>query len=207
MRIKAHRRFDQRNAFRRPSRMVQDMAQANMTLGVVRVERQATLRFGNGLIVLLAPQVDPAEEHVGERQAVVERHGCSRQIQRVIERALVVTPPVPPLGAVNFGKERVRRRELRIERDRPLEGRAGLCGALSRPPPKPVPRLEEQIVGLEVLRVAALDACPLACRQPHIQGRDDRVHDLVLKGEDVLEVAIVALRPEVEAGPASISCA
>ena len=112
-----------------------------MTLGVVRVERQATLRFGNCLIVLLAPQVDPAEEHVGERQAVVERHASSRQLQRAIERVLVVTPPVPPLGATDFGEERVRRRELRIERDRPFEARAGLCGPLSRPPPKPLPRL------------------------------------------------------------------
>ena len=141
VRIEAHRRFDERKAFRRPSRLVQDMAQANMTLGIVRVERQATSRFGNCLIVLLAPQVDPAEEHVGERQLVVERHAFSRQFQRAIECVLVVTPPETPLRAPNLGEERVGRRELRIERDRPLEGRSGLRGTLLRPSPKPLPRL------------------------------------------------------------------
>ena len=169
-----------------------------MTLGVVRVEGQATPRFGNCLIVLLAPQVDPAEEHVGERQFVVERHASSRQFQRAIERILVVTPPIPPLGATDLGEERVRRRELRIERDRPFEGRAGLGGPLLRPPPKPFPRLQEQVVGLEVLRVAAPDAGPLARGQVELQRGDDGVGDLVLKGEDVFEVAIVALRPRGE---------
>ena len=185
VRIEAHRLLDERHPFRRPAGHVQHVAQADMTLGVVRVERQATLRFRNGLLVLLAPQVDPAEEHVGERQFVVERHAFSRQLQGAIERVLVVTPPVPPLGATDFGKERVRRRELRIERDRPFEVRAGLCGALSRPPPEPIPRLQEQIVGLEVLGVAALDARSLARGQMDLQRGDDGVRDLVLEVEDV----------------------
>ena len=163
------------------------VTQADMTLSVGRVERQAPLRCRNGLLVLLAPQVDPAEEHVGERQFVVEGHASSRQFQRVIEGVLVVAPPVPPLGATDFGKERVRRRELRIERYRPVEICAGLCGALSRPPPKPIARLQKQIVGLEVLGVAALDARSLARAQMDLQRGDDGVRDLVLQREDVVK--------------------
>jgi hypothetical protein len=58
--------------------------------------------------------------------------------------------------------------------------------------------------GLEVVRVAALDAGPLARGQVDLERGDDGTGDLVLEGEDVLEVAIVALRPPVAA---SISCA
>jgi hypothetical protein len=176
------------------------MAQASMTLGAVGIECQATLRFGNRLIVLLAPQVNPAEEHVGEREALVERHAFLRELQRVIERGLVVTPPVPPLRPTDFGKERMRRRERRIEPNRPFDARAGLCGALSRPPPKPLPRLQEQVVGFEIVRVAAFNAGPLTRGQVDLECGDDGSGDLVLEGEDVLEVAIVALRPEVKAG-------
>jgi hypothetical protein len=78
VRIEAHCSFDERKTFCRPPRLVQDMAQAATTLGVVRVERQAPPPFGNRLIVLVAPQVDPAEEHVGEGRLVVERHASLR---------------------------------------------------------------------------------------------------------------------------------
>jgi hypothetical protein len=118
----------------------------------------------------------------------------------VIECVLVVTPPEVPLRPTNLGEERVGGRELRIKRDRPLKARAGLCAPLPRPPPKPLPRLQEQIVGLEVLSVAAGDARALARAQMDLQCGDDGTRDLVLEGEDVLEVTIEALRPKVKAG-------
>jgi hypothetical protein len=44
--------------------------------------------------------MDPAEEHVGEWQLIIERHAFARQFQGAIERILVVTPAVPPLVAL-----------------------------------------------------------------------------------------------------------
>ena len=60
-------------------------------------------------------------------------------------------------------------------------------------------RLQKQIVGFHVLGSTVPEARLLVSAQLHLQGGDDFVGDLVLYGEDVFEVAVVAFRPQVAA--------
>ena len=57
------------------------------------------------------------------------------------------------------------------------------------------------------MRRARERAHPLCRQQVRLDRRRDAAGDLVLQGENVAEFAIVALRPMVPAGVASISCA
>ena len=62
-----------------------------------------------------------------------------------------------------------------------------------------LPRHQIEVVGLGVVRAALLDRLLLFRQQLELQRRDDRLRDLVLHGEDVGEVAVVALGPDVAA--------
>src|SRR6188472_3532680 len=56
------------------------------------------------------------------------------------------------------------------------------------------------IIRLDVVGEAAGNDIPVTGRELEFQRRDDRVRELVLEIEDVAEVAIVALSPEMKAG-------
>ena len=62
-----------------------------------------------------------------------------------------------------------------------------------------VPALEIVVVGLDVLRRRRLDRLLLLRQQPDLQLLDDRLGDLVLDREDVGQVAVVAVGPEMRA--------
>ena len=57
-----------------------------------------------------------------------------------------------------------------------------------------------EVVGLDAVGAAPLDGLLLFRQQLELQGLDDGLADLVLQGEDVGQVAVVALGPDVVAG-------
>ncbi len=59
------------------------------------------------------------------------------------------------------------------------------------------PALEIGVVGRGVLRVVAGLLDPLLAGQADGEGRDNLLRDLVLKGEDILERAVIAIRPDM----------
>ena len=130
------------SAFRRPASMVQDMSETGMTLGVIRIERQATLRLGNCLLVFLAPQMDPAEEHVANAtssSATPFRPAPARVPDAFSSSPTQTTTQQRQISA----RSAMGCREVRIERDCPIEELDGpvllpLASASKNPP-----RLEE----------------------------------------------------------------
>ena len=62
------------------------------------------------------------------------------------------------------------------------------------------PRHEEELVGLGVRRGALLDGRTLLGQELEFERCDDGLRDVVLDGEDVVERAVVALRPDLRVG-------
>src|SRR5262249_44769768 len=56
---------------------------------------------------------------------------------------------------------------------------------------------EIELIGLGVARATPLDRLLLRRQQPDLQRGDDRGRDLVLQFEDIAQIAVVALRPDV----------
>ena len=65
-----------------------------------------------------------------------------------------------------------------------------------------LPRHQEEVVSLDAGRAAPLDRLLLARQQAKLQRLDDRLRNLVLKLEDVGQVAVVALGPHMVSGRA-----
>ena len=89
---------------------------------------------------------------------------------------------------------------LRVERHRLLVERPGLGVRL---PGETHPQLfcpQQAIVGVHVLGALAGKQRALVVAERNLQGRGDLLAQLVLDGEDVFELAVVALRPQVVSG-------
>src|SRR5262245_26466693 len=60
-----------------------------------------------------------------------------------------------------------------------------------------VPGQEIKLVSVEIVGRTSLDRLLFLRQKPDLEGRDDRLRDFVLEREDVGELAVVALRPDV----------
>src|ERR1700733_11329887 len=58
-------------------------------------------------------------------------------------------------------------------------------------------RHEVQIVSLDILGAALLDGLPLCWQELQLQSLDDRLGDFVLQREDIIEITVVTLGPDV----------
>ena len=112
----------------------------------------------------------------------------------------------------------VRRPELGARRQRPCQQAVGarILGIdLQRPPQQrlggldllgPNPRvdighrLHDEAPGVERVRRPALDALVLGGVEPRLDRGDDALGDLVLQGEEVRHVGVVAMGPDLQAG-------
>ena len=61
-------------------------------------------------------------------------------------------------------------------------------------------RAQHQVVSVEILGSFARDPRHLGLSQARLDRPDDAERDLVLQGEDVVELAVVTLRPQMRAG-------
>ena len=95
---------------------------------------------------------------------------------------------------------RRRGRSSGSSRDRVLEHLEGELEVLAGEAPRVAPAPEVQVVGLEVLGRLRRQVLLLLGAEGHAQRLGDLAGDLVLDLEDVLHLAVVALRPEREVG-------
>ena len=91
-------------------------------------------------------------------------------------------------------------RETRIRGNGPLEAFAAALVVVSRILMQAFLAAQDLFVGVEIIRRALRHAVGLALFQPPGYRRDDGARDLVLEGEDVDKIAIVALSPHMLAG-------
>ena len=98
---------------------------------------------------------------------------------------------------------RVRRIQVQSLHEEP----ARLRVALARRAPVLVPPPEDEIVGLEVSGRRPGDPSLLDLGELHREGADDLLGHLVLEGEDVADLPVVALGPEADPVVASMSWA
>jgi hypothetical protein len=177
-------------------------AKRNVAVGVVRVARNRTLRLGNRLGVLLRVHVHRARHLVRKRRRVLH---CLRQVLlgdglRVARQAERRTPisrvdlpmdrcqcgPGATVGGIDLGGF--------------LEVGDGRLELVRRLLQIVLPALEHHVVGLDVVRTSPRNAIALVLRQFDGQCLGDVARDRVLQREDILELAVVAVRPDVRAG-------
>src|SRR5438034_259606 len=138
---------------------------------------------------------------VGLREVIVDRNGAPRRGQAAVTRSSVVEP----------------QRALRVRHQRPRMRIVGidLGGALAKPDDRlaaagvadvsgdaVLARHQVQLVSLRVGRAAPFDRFLLFGEELQLERGHDRLRNLVLQREDVIEVAVVALGPDVPAGRA-----
>ncbi len=100
----------------------------------------------------------------------------------------------------DVGDRRVGQRELRVERHRVLQHLQRELQILARHPAGVALAAQVQVVGLQVVGRLGGDRLLLLRGERDAQRLGDLARDLVLHLEDVLHLAVVALRPEREVG-------
>ena len=151
-------------------------------------------------VVIAPPQQHGAERHVAHRLLIVQFDRAAGPSLRLVQRLRRIGRPAA--GVVrNRGKRqpRMRRREIRIDLDRPAVHRLGLRDRLPSAAAEQFARPQPALVRLHVAGIAPAQPLLLALRQLDRQRADDLLDHLVLRREDVREIAIEPLGPEMPA--------
>ena len=122
--------------------------------------------------------------------------GCARACLRIARRS---APRVDVIEVVDGREERVRGGELRVEFDRALEQRSRFRVRLLRRslPQRAAPQVG--IVGFDVISACGGDAMKIARVEADRERRDDLGRYVVLHREDVGELSVESLGPDVPA--------
>src|ERR1051326_3414322 len=116
------------------------------------------------------------------------------------EAVLLVCAAAHEKDFVAPGGKAVRERVIRLQLERALEQRQRLRGPVRNRRIDQRNGTEDEIVGVEIVRALTLDALDLRLAQARLDGGDYAHRELVLEREDVVEGAVVALRPDVSPG-------
>ena len=197
--VEAHSLLEPLNAFLGPSGESQNQSHMGGAVGIVRVEGNAAFVVVECLAEVPPVELDPAEDHVASAFFLVELERVLGELISALVQRIQADFPEPP---VNVGrcKMRVGQRVLRVELDCLLEEGGGLCVVLLRQPVELIQALQQVIVGRQDLRRLAFRALQNVGFDAPDQGGDNGPRDLVLDREDVLHVAVIALRPEMGPG-------
>ena len=164
----------------------------------VELDRPPEARFGRCPVPLVQHRA------VRERRVRLGERGIDRE--RAVDRVARAGPRfarrragVERRGQVRVGEPRPRAREAGIAPHGILEEPHRVEAPRRRPLGERVPAPQILLVRLGVRRRRRRDALLRPAAEPHAQLRRDRARDLLLDGEHVGELAVVALAPELEA--------
>ena len=133
---------------------------------------------------------------MGLRDSRVDRQGCIGRRVAVVDGLVEVVPQ----ARLGDGEQRPRLGVIRVDLDRPP---ANPHHALLAAPVADIPRRPElarhqvEVVRLDIVRAPPLDRLLFPGEQGQLQRADDGLRDLVLDGEDVIEVAVEPFGPQV----------
>ena len=204
VRVQSHRPVDSVQRLVRPPREAQCAGERDVAVGVVGIAVDRTFRLGDGLVVPLRLQLHRARDLVRERRRLAHRLG--QILLGAVERILVSRPELhrrsPEASKalpIDRRESRIRPAVVRIELDGLLEVDDRGAEVLRRLALVALPAFQEDVVGLGVARAPDRDAIALVLRQLDGQCLDDVARHRVLQAEDVLQVAVVAVGPDMAA--------
>ena len=87
-----------------------------------------------------------------------------------------------------------------IDRDRAFQERQRFSCAFGHPGIDVRLSLEDKIISVKTFRPLAFDALNFGSKQRGLDSTDNRQRDLILKGENIVYLAVIALRPYMRAG-------
>ena len=199
--IEALRFFDQLDRLFRPPGKAERAGQKGVAVGIVGVERDRGLQRLEGFVVEALAEVDLTKHEIVRMGRRVHLHALARVFQRPLERLLLrAGPTLGMLHQVGPGEARVGAGVVGVELDRLLVQTARLAIRLGREALPELPPPQHAVVSLEVLGLAAPRQTALALTELAGERRHDPAGHLVLDLEDVREVAIEALGPEMMSG-------
>ena len=134
----------------------------------------------------------PSHAHGSSSSAAIAR---AISDLRLVERRPEVVPALDGAPDQDPRLHAERLRVVGIAGDRAVEQRQRLAASLVGEPRGLEQRADDALPSIEVLRRLAARAGVLRGQQLRPDAADDAGGDLVLDGEDVVEVAVVALRP------------
>ncbi len=180
---------------------MQGGAERPMGVGEIRVERERAPGIDDALVELSLPDVHDRAAVVRLRLGLVQLDGPVRQLTGKRQGALGIgAPAVDIVQGVAKAEIGVGRGEARIERDRALQQRAALGDVIAAVTRDQLTATQIPIVRLDVVGASARHPPALLGRQRDLERGDDLTRDLVLDLEDVGQLAVVALGPDVAAG-------
>src|SRR5713226_10742787 len=86
-----------------------------MAIGIVGIEGDGSLTFGNGLVILLLQRIELTQARMGHRQGVIQSEGLSLQLKSPLRGLRVSTPVIGPLKVVGSPQLRVCLSILRVQ--------------------------------------------------------------------------------------------
>src|SRR5260221_9762880 len=171
-------------------------------IGVVGVELQRLVEMRRGFLMLVLVFQHETENGMSPGVTRIETDGAPGKFQRQPAVRIRGLEPVDPAHPMSPGQEGMGFGIVGVERDRPLEQGASLLAFLRRRTLVEEAAAHAEVIGLDVLRRLAVRQ--LAGGEAADQRLDDAGDDLVLDGEDVGEVAIEPLGPEMAAALARV---
>ena len=148
--------------------------------------------------MLALEQVTAGEGHIGEGVVLVQPHGSLADLEGPLQVGLPVRwGPKDEVYIEGIAETRVGRGECRILFDGALEKGQGPLTVLDLVligMPKAALII---FPGIEAFRRFAQRTLTLAAGQLRLDGGDDGMGQLVLDGEDVFQVAVIALGPDM----------
>ena len=130
------------------------------------------------------------------------RLGSGVPIEVLWLAAVVLVPPTfgPPGWLASFDTPKIALMRTWFFVERTFKKRQRLRGAVRHCRIDVRDSAEREVVGVKVVRPLALDALNLRLAQARLDGGDHAHREFVLDREDVVESAVVTIRPDVPAG-------
>src|SRR5215218_3328744 len=166
-----------------------------------RVEGEGGLELAECPLMLARRAEAQPEDHPGPGVGRIVLQGILRMAGRLPERFLSVRQPIGvgrPVGRP--AEERVGSGVGRLERDRPAEERLRRHVLLAVELVQHHDGARHEAPGVDAVRRLRGDPEALLDVEVRLDRRDDALGDLVLDGEEVAELAVVAVGPDVLAG-------